>query len=313
MNRYLFTRFLYSLFALIGATAIVFGLSRLVSDPRMLYAQEAYGMTPEAWEQLGKQLGLDKPLVVQYFVWLGRVIRGDLGQSLIGRIPVSEMIAHKIGNTLQLGLAAWLLATIVGVPLGILSAVKRGTIWDYLGRGFAAFGQAAPPFWIGVMGILFFAVKLGWLPSGTKGDGPSIANIRHFIMPAVTLAWISSASYLRLTRSAMLEVLDSEYVKFARAKGVANWSVVWKHAFRNALIPPLTLSALILAGFITGTVVTETVFTWPGLGKLAVDSVTQNDYPTMTGVVLLLALIYVVVNFLTDMAYAYIDPRVRYT
>ena len=313
MQRYLLTRFLYSIFALIGATAIVFSLSRLVSDPRMLYATEGYGMTPEAWEHLGKKLGLDKPLVVQYFVWLGQIATGDLGVSLQGSAPVKELIGNKIGNTLQLGAAAWLLSTLIGVPLGVLSAVKRGTIFDYLGRGFAALGQAAPPFWIGIMAILFFAVKLGMLPSGTKGDGPSITNIRYFIMPAATLAWISSASYLRLTRSAMLEVLDSEYVKFARAKGVSEWKVIWKHAFKNALIPPLTLSALILAGYITGTVVVETVFTWPGLGKLAVDSVQQNDYPTMTGVVLFLAAVYVFVNFLTDMAYGWVDPRVRYT
>jgi peptide/nickel transport system permease protein len=313
MRRYLITRLAYSILALIGATAIVFSLSRATGDPRYLYAQEAYGLTPEMWEDLGARLGLDKPLVVQYFVWLGKAARGDLGQSLIGRKPVAEMIGNKIGNTLQLGLAAWILATGLGVPLGIVSAVRRGTVWDYLGRGFAAMGQAAPPFWIGIMAILFFAVKLGWLPAGTKGTGASLSNIKYFIMPAATLAWLSSASYVRITRSAMLEILDSEFVKFARAKGVAERTVIWKHAFRNALIPPLTVSALVLAGFITGTVVVETVFTWPGLGKLAVDSVVQNDFPTMTGVVLLLALIYVIVNFLTDLAYGVIDPRVSYS
>ncbi len=312
MTRYLITRFFFSIFALVGATAIVFGLSRLVSDPRTLYAAEGYGMTKEQWDYLGKKLGLDKPLVVQYFVWLGQVVRGDLGESLQGRTPVATLVGNRWGNTMQLGLAAWLASTFIGVPLGVLSAVKRGSVFDYLGRGFAALGQAAPPFWIGIMGILFFAVKLGWLPAGTKGDGPSIANVKHFIMPALTLAWLSSASYLRLTRSAMLEVLDSEYVKFSRAKGVPEWKVIWKHAFKNALIPPLTLSALILAGYITGAVVVETVFTWPGLGKLAVDSVQQNDYPTMSGIVLILATVYIFMNFLTDMAYGWIDPRVRY-
>lgn len=312
MRRFLIRRFFYSIFALIGATAMVFGLSRATGDPRYLYAQESYGLTPEQWDELGVRLGLDKPLVVQYFVWLGNAARGDLGQSLIGRRPVSELIGNKIGNTLQLGLAAWILATVVGIPLGVLSAVKRGSYLDYFGRAFAALGQAAPPFWIGIMAILFFGNTLGWLPTGTRGTGASINNISHFILPAATLAWLSSASYLRIVRSAVLEVLDSEYVKFARSKGVAEWKVVWKHAFKNAMIPPLTLSALILAGFITGTVVVETVFTWPGLGKLAVDSVVQNDYPTLTGVVLLLALVYVVVNFLTDLAYGFIDPRVRY-
>jgi peptide/nickel transport system permease protein len=312
MRRFLIRRFFYSIFALIGATAMVFGLSRAAGDPRYLYAQEAYGLTPEAWDELGRQLGLDKPLVVQYFVWLGNAAKGDLGNSLIGRRPVAELIGNKLPNTLQLGLAAWVLATLVGIPLGVLSAVKRGSIIDYFGRGFAGLGQAAPPFWIGIMAILFFSVQLGWLPTGTKGTGPAIKNLHYFILPAATLAWLSAATYLRIVRSAVLEVLDSEYVKFARSKGVAEWKVIWKHAFRNAMIPPLTLSALILAGFITGTVVVETVFTWPGLGRLAYDSVVQNDFPTLTGVVLLLALVYIVVNFLTDLAYAVIDPRIRY-
>jgi ABC-type dipeptide/oligopeptide/nickel transport system permease component len=313
MSGYLLRRFLASIFAIIGATLIVFSLSRVVGDPRMLYAQEGYGMTPEAWENLGKQLGLDKPLIVQYFVWFGKVARGDLGTSLIARQPVSELIGNKAGNTLQLGMAAWMLAILVGIPLGILSAVKRGSVLDLVGRGFAALGQAAPPFWVGIMGILFFAVRQRWLPTGTMGEGPSITNIDHFIMPAVVLAWQSAAGYLRLTRSAMLEVLDAEFIKFARAKGVPSWKVIWKHAFKNALIPPLTLMALLMAGFITGAVVVETVFTWPGMGKLAVDSIMQNDFPVLTGVVLLFAATYIVLNFLADIAYGLIDPRIRYT
>lgn len=313
MYRYLLRRFIASIFALIGATLIVFSLSRVVGDPRYLYAQEGYGLDEAAWEEMGKRLGLDKPLVVQYFVWLGPVVRGDLGDSLIGRQPVSELIAHKIGNTLQLALAAFIFATIVGVPLGVLSAVRRGGILDLAGRGFAALGQAAPPMWLGIMGILVLAVRLRWLPTGTMGEGPTITNINHFIMPAVILGWQSASGYLRLTRSAMLEVMDTEYIKFARAKGVRNSAVIWKHAFKNALIPPLTISALMVAGFIHGAVVLETVFTWPGMGKLAIDSVRQNDFPVLTGVVLLFAVLYLVVNFLADIAYGLIDPRIRYT
>lgn len=313
MTGYLLRRFVASIFALLGATVIVFGLSRVVGDPRYLYAQEGYGMTEEAWEELGRQLGLDKPLIVQYFSWLWDVVRGDLGTSLIGRQPVSELVGDRIGNTMQLGLASLLLGTLVGVPLGILSAVKRGSVFDLAGRGFAALGQAAPPFWIGIMGILFFAVRLGWLPTGTMGDGPSIANIRNFIMPAVVLGWQPAAGYLRLTRSAMLEILDAEFIKFAKAKGVPGRAIVWKHAFRNALIPPLTLWALMMAQMVTGAVVVETVFTWPGMGKLAVDSVMQNDFPTLTGVVMLFALVYIFLNFMADVAYALIDPRIRYT
>jgi peptide/nickel transport system permease protein len=198
----------------------------------------------------------------------------------------------------------------MGIPLGIAAAITRGTAWDKLARGFALLGQAAPPFWIGIMGILLFSVKLRWLPAGTEGEGLAI---RNFVLPAVTLGWLAAAGYMRITRSAMLEVLDSEFIKLARAKGVSGWKVIWKHAFRNALIPPLTVSALLLAGFITGAVVVETVFAWPGLGRLAVDAVSNNDYPLMTGTVLVFAAVYLVINLLTDIAYAFIDPRIRFS
>ena len=257
----------------------------------------------------GVMLGLDKPLVVQYFKWLGQVVSGDLGESLLGREEVSKLIRQKVPNTLQLGLVSWIIATLIGVPLGVLSAVKRGSVWDYLGRSFALLGQAAPPFWIRIMFILFFAVRLDWLPAGGKGEG--IGGLKNFILPSMTLGLGASAAYMRLTRSAMLEILDSEFVKLARAKGVGTQMVIWKHAFKNALIPPLTLSALILVGFITGTVVVETVFTWPGLGRLAVTSTNENDFPVMTGVVLVFALMYVIINLVTDLTYAIVDPRIR--
>jgi peptide/nickel transport system permease protein len=216
---------------------------------------------------------------------------------------------ERIGNTAQLALGAWLFATLVGVPLGVLSAVKRGSIWDYFGRSFALLGQTLPVFWVGIMGILIFSVKLGWLPTGTK---PEYISIKHFIMPCIALGWFSAAGYMRLTRSAMLDVLDSEYIKLARAKGVGGSMVIWKHAFRNAVIPPLTFSGLILAAFVTGAVVTETVFAWPGLGRMAFTAVVQNDFPVMAGVVLLFTGIFLVVNFLVDVSYAYLDPRIRY-
>lgn len=310
MQRFIVRRLFYLVLTMVAASILVFVLSRAVGDPRLLYAQEGgYGITPEQWEALGKELGLDKPYPVQYGLWLGRALKGDLGRSLLDRKPVVEILSERIGNTLQLGLGAWLFATLVGVPLGVLSAVKRGTIWDYFGRSFALLGQTLPVFWIGIMGILIFSVKLGWLPTGTK---PDYISIKHFIMPTIVLGWFSAAGYLRLTRSAMLDVLDSEYVKLARAKGVSSSGVIWKHAFRNALIPPLTFSGLILAGFVTGAVVTETVFSWPGLGRLAVLAVYQNDFPVMAGVVLLFTGIFLAVNFLVDVSYAYVDPRIRY-
>ena len=172
MYKFLVRRFIFSIFTLIGATIIVFTLSRVVGDPRLLYAQEGgYGLSDQAWDDLGVMLGLDKPLIVQYFKWVGQVVTGDLGESLLGREEVSKLIVQKVPNTLQLGLVSWMIATAIGIPLGVLSAVKRGSFWDYLGRGFALLGQAAPPFWIGIMAILFFAVRLDWLPAGGKGEG----------------------------------------------------------------------------------------------------------------------------------------------
>jgi peptide/nickel transport system permease protein len=310
MGRFLLRRLGFMVLALIGATLLVFFVSRVGGrDPRYLYAQEGgYGLSPAMWEELGRRLHLDKPLVVQYLMWLRDVARGDLGESLTDRRPVRDKLGERIPNTVRLALGAWLFATLMGVPLGVLSAVKRGTIWDYLGRAFAMMGQAAPPFWVGLMAIFLFSVKWRLLPTGTMGEGLAI---RNYIMPSITLGWLAAAGYLRLTRSAMLEVLDAEFIKLARAKGVSEPLVIWKHAFRNALIPPLTLSALILAGFLAGAVVVETVFSWPGVGRLAYEAVMGDDYALITGCVLVFTAGYLVLNFLVDIAYAYIDPRVR--
>jgi peptide/nickel transport system permease protein len=308
MRSFVIRRIIFSILTMLGASVIVFSLSRAAGDPMELYAQQAgYGMSQEAYDALFKQLGLDKPLPVQYFVWLGRVVRGDLGRGLTSQEDVAKIIRDKVGNTLQLGSVSWALATLIGIPLGVLSAVKRGTVWDYLGRTVAVFGQGAPPFWIGIMAILIFAVKFDLLPAGGK------AGWQSFVMPSVTLGLAASAGYLRLMRSSMLEVLDSEFVKLARAKGAGSATVIWKHAFKNALLPALTLSALIFAGFISGTVVVETVFVWPGLGTMSVDAVGKNDFPIMTGAVLMFALFYTVINFVADLSYALIDPRIRYT
>ncbi len=311
MYRFLVRRFLYSILALIGATVLVFSLSRVVGDPRLVYAQEGgYGITEEQWELLGKKLGLDKPVIVQYGIWLGNTARGDLGNSLMDQRPVTQIVVSRIGATFKLALVAWIFATVVGIPLGVLSAVKRSSFWDYLGRGFAIFGQTLPPFWVGIMGILIFAVKLGWLPSSYQYEEG--LNLKSYVLPGLTLGWLAAAGYTRLTRSAMLEILDSEFIRLAKAKGVNSTLVIWKHGFRNAIIPPLTLSSLILGGFITGTVVVETVFSWPGLGRLAVEATIDNDFALMTGCMLLFTLMYVAINFVTDVLYAYADPRIRY-
>ncbi len=310
MTRFIARRVGFSILAVLVATMLVFGLSRAQGDPINLYMQPGgYGMTEANKEAIKKSLGLDRPLVIQYFKWLGNVARGDLGESLLDRKSVAKSLGEKWPNTFKTALGAWVIATVGGIPLGVLSAIKRGSIWDILGRIFALFGQALPVFWIGLMAILIFAVYLRWLPFGTLGKG---FDIKYLILPTLTLAWLPMAGYLRLTRSAMLEILDSEYIKFARAKGVAEWKVIWRHGFRNALLAPLTFSALQLAAFIHGAVVIETVFSIPGIGRLAYEAVINNDFPTIVGVTLVFTVIYVVLNLATDLTYAWIDPRIRF-
>lgn len=310
MTRFIIRRVGYMMVTMLVATLLVFSLSRIVGDPRLLYVQEGgYGLSPEAWDALGVKLHLDQPVAVQYLYWLKDAVRGDLGDSMLDRKPVVEIMFDATGATLQLAFFGWMFATLVGIPLGVLSAVKRGSVWDYLGRGVALLGQTLPVFWVGIMGILIFAVQLGWLPVGTR---PEEFSAKHYVMPAITLGWFSAAGYLRLTRSAMLDVMDSEYIKLARAKGVNATVVLWKHAFRNAIIAPLTFSSLVLAGFITGAIVTETVFSWPGLGRLAFSSVDDNDFPVMVGLMLLFTFMFLFVNLITDILYAYVDPRIRY-
>tara|TARA_B100000470_G_scaffold187211_1_gene152862 strand:- start:484 stop:1440 length:957 start_codon:yes stop_codon:yes gene_type:complete len=317
MGRYLVRRFLFAVVTLLASTVIVFGLSRLAGDPLMLYAKPGgYGMSAERKADLVKKLGLDKPLIFQYGVWIGRVLKGDLGQTIVSESPVSYLISQRISPTLQLGLAGFIFAVVLGVPLGVVSAVRRGSIWDYLGRTIALIGQAAPIFWLALMAILLFAVHLRWLPVGTAGpdDIPywSWGKLKYLVMPAIALGWGPAAAILRLTRSSMLEVLDSEYIKLARAKGVSSKVVIWKHAFRNAILQPLTVAALTLAGFITGAVVIERIFAWPGIGQLTMEAVWNNEFPVLTATVLFLTAIYVVMNLVADIAYVYLNPIIRY-
>ena len=314
MTRFIIRRFIFLILAIFAATLIVFALSRLQGDPRNVMLNVGY-VSPEQWEAWGKDFHLDKPVVVQYLIWIGKgIFQGDFGTSLKTGLPVLEMVKNFAPASIQLGLSATLFVLLTGIPIGIMSAVRRGTFLDAFGRTFAVFGQALPPFWLGIMLILVFSVNLDWLPSGTRGHDAASAfdKAKHFIMPAVTLGWLASAGLMRLVRSSMLDVLDSEFIKLARAKGVGNTSVIWKHAFKNALIPPLTFSALILVGFIGGTVVTETVFAWPGLGMMTYTSILNNDFPLMTGAVLVFTIVYVFAVFVIDILYAFIDPRIRY-
>ena len=317
MRRYLIRKLIFSILTLIVATIFVFGLSRMAGDPLLLFAKPGgYGMSPERVEQLSQKLGLDKPLVVQYLVWLGRVLTGDFGETIVSETSVRKLIWERVAPTMQLAVASFILAILMGVPLGVVSAVKRGSLSDYVSRTIALIGQAAPIFWVCIMAILLFAVTLDWLPVGTAGpDDVSFwtwTKFKYLVMPAFALGWGPAAALLRLTRSSMLEVLDSEYVTLARAKGTAYRVVVWKHAFRNAILQPLTTSAIILASFVTGAVVVERIFAWPGVGQLMTDAVWNNDFPTLTSTVLVFTAVFVAMNFLADIAYGILNPVIRY-
>jgi len=314
MRRFLIRRLIFAVLSVFGASIVVFGLAHAKEDPVNLFIRaDGYALAPEQIQAMKEKWGFDKPLVVQYFMWAGNMLQGDLGRSVEQGRKVIDILTDRWGATIQLAIVAWTFGTLTGIPLGVLSALKRGTGWDYLARGLALFGQSLPAFWIGIVGILIFAVFLGWLPVATRGAGlPFFQQAKHYILPTLVLGWAPMAGYLRITRSAMLEVLDSEYVKLARAKGVSNSWVIWKHAFRNALIQPLTIAALLLAGYMDGAVLVEMVFAWPGVGRVAIEAVNQNDFMIMTGAVLMFTLLHTGMSFASDLIYTLIDPRIRY-
>lgn len=290
----------------------VFGLAHAKEDPINLFIQPGYFVSPETLEALKAKWGLDKPIALQYLTWAGNMLRGDLGNSVQQQRPVTTIIGEKWGATFQLAIVAWIFGTITGIPLGVVSALQRGKLVDYLARGVALFGQTLPAFWIGLVGIWIFAVYLGWLPVFGRGEGlPFFEQAKHYVLPTLVLGWGPMAGYMRITRSAMLEVLDSEYVKLARAKGVASRSVIWKHAFRNALIQPLTIATLLLAGFMDGAVLVEVIFAWPGVGRVAVEAVNQNDFMLITGTVFIFTFLYLIMSLVADLLYTVADPRIR--
>ena len=305
MQRFLMRRFLMIIVTLIAVSMIIFIMARVTGDPRVLLLDE--NASQEQWERMGEELGLDKPYYHQYGLFMKDVLRGNFGESIKLQEPVMTAIAGRIWPTVQLGGGAFLLALVVGIPLGVLSAVMRGTALDQLGRVIAMVGQAAPSFWLGIMFMFFFAVKLGWVPPSGREGWNSI------ILPMVTLAWGGFlAGSLRLMRSAMLDVLDSEYIKLAKAKGVSTRSLIWKHAFRNALIPPLTLAGVSMPAILTGSITTELVFAWPGMGQLAIQALYTSDYPLLQGLTIMFTLGYVGIALAVDVLYAYIDPRIRF-
>ena len=305
MTRFLALRSVYMILVMVGISILVFALSRMSGDPRYLYMTPGTRWSQEAWDARGKELGLDRPLVMQYVVWAAGAVRGDFGDSIWHKRNSLKVIRERAPATLQLSGIAYVCAIVLGTALGVASAVTRGSMLDLVIRSFALIGQAAPPFWIALVLIYVFAVILGWLPTSRRGDWT------HFVLPVTTLAWLASAGITRITRSALLEVLDSEYVKLARAKGVGRTKIVFKHALKNALVAPLTVAAILFASFITGTVVVEMVFAWPGLGRLAVEATLQTDFPLVTGLTVIFAAVFLLSSLAADLLYAYIDPRIR--
>jgi peptide/nickel transport system permease protein len=297
---------------LLFVTVLIFSLQQLLpGDPAIVLAGE--DRDPDVVAYLRHKMHLDQPLPVRYLYWLGGVVQGDLGESLRMQKPVTALIAEKLPVTLELAAIAIVIALVIGIPAGIVSAIAKGTWWDYAANAVALWGLSTPNFWLGIMLILFFSVSLGWLPaSGYVSPFENLsANLAAMIMPAFVLGNAIAAVLMRHTRSAMLQVLSSDYVRTARAKGLDERVVVLKHALRNALTPIITLGALELGTLLSGAVLTEQVFTIPGFGKLIVDAVFNRDYAVVQGVVLFTATAYIALNLMADTCYFLVNPRLR--
>jgi ABC-type dipeptide/oligopeptide/nickel transport system permease component len=296
---------------LVGVLVVVFLVVHLIpGDPvRALLGDQA---TAEQIARTRQDLGLDQPLVVQFFDYLARLLQGDLGMSIASRQPVADQITARLPSTATLAVAGVLMSVVIGVPLGVLSATLRGRFADFVTLVISSFGVAAPPFWIGILLSTVFAIHLGWLPAiggGEPGDTGSI--LRALVLPATALGLSGMALVARMTRSSMLDVLSEDYVRTARAKGLGERAVIYKHALRNAAIPIVTVIGLNFGHLLGGTIVMETVFARPGIGKLLLDAILGRDYPVVQGVTLVIAVSFVLVNLLTDLTYPFFDPRLK--
>lgn len=305
MRRYILRRIGLLVPVVIGVVTVVFLIVHFIpGDPvEIMLGEQAQAVDKEA---LRRQMGLDKPLHVQYVDFLARLARGDLGRSLHTKQPVLESIVRRLPATLELALAAMVVALVLAIPLGLLSAYKKDTVVDQGSMLFALLGISMPNFWLGPLLIIVFSLKLGWFPVSGRG------SLAHVVLPAITLGTAMAAILARMIRASMLDVIQSDYITTARAKGVRESRVVLKHAFRNALIPVVTIVGLQIGGLLAGSIITETIFAWPGIGRLVIQAINARDYPLVQGCVLVIALGYVLVNFLTDLLYGFIDPRIRY-
>ena len=314
LRGYVVERVAFAVVMLLGVTMILFALMRLApGGPEAVLVGGEF--SPEAAARVRERLGLDRPLATQYVAWVSAAARGDLGRSFKSGEPVATLIRERLGPTLHLTGGALVFALVVAIPLGVLAAVKRNSAWDTLASAVALFGVSFPSFWLGIMLILLFSEVLHLLPpSGLSEygrEGDVLARLRHAILPTLTLGLIQMAAFMRFTRSSLLEVLRQDYVRTAHAKGLSASRVVWRHGLRNALIPVVTVVGLSLPTLVGGAVLTETVFAWPGVGRLAVGAVFERDYPIIMGVNLLVGAVVIAANLLTDLAYGLVDPRVK--
>jgi ABC-type dipeptide/oligopeptide/nickel transport system permease component len=305
MGQFVIRRSLYAIVTLFILSLTIFTVIRLTGDPVTLLAEP--GARAEDLDRIRTEWGLDRPWPVQYLAFAKNVITGQLGKSFNYEMPVSTLYFQRLPNSLELALAATLISFFIGIPAGIISAVRVNTWWDSFGKIVALLGLSIPGFWLGLVMILVFSVWLEWLPTSGQGDW------RNLVMPAVALGWYFAASLLRLTRSSMLEVMRSEYIKLARLKGLPSYAVIAIHAFKNALIPVLTLAGVNLVIMLNAAVIIEVIFAWPGIGRLLYEGIFQRDFPLVQGVVMEAGIMIVVINLVIDILYAYIDPRIRLT
>jgi len=303
MKRYIAKRVGFAAISLVLLSVTIFLLVRLTGDPTVLLVEP--GASQADMDAIRQQFGLDRPLWVQYGQFASSLVRGDLGHSFYYRTPVLELYLSRLPSSLLLAAAAMAFSLVIGIPTGIIAAVRVNQWWDSAGKVFALLGLSLPSFWVGLLLILFFSVHLGWLPSSGSGTAA------HLVMPAFALGWYFAAAHMRLTRSSMLDVLGSEYVKLARLKGLPEALVIGKHAFKNALIPVLTLAGINLVIMVNVAVVVETVFAWPGVGRLLAEGINFRDFPVVQATVILNGAMVVVVSLLVDILYAVIDPRIR--
>ena len=304
MKRFIIRRLGYALLSLLLLSVTIFLFVRVTGDPTTLLLEP--GASQADIDALRQDLGLDRSLAVQYLAFMGQLLRGDFGRSFYYRTPVLELYLSRLPSSLLLAIVAMTFSLLIGIPSGIIAAVRVNGWWDSAGKVFALLGLSMPSFWVGLLLILFFSVYLGWLPSSGSGTP------WHVLMPAFALGWYFAAAHMRLTRSSMLEVLGSEYVKLARLKGLPEALVIGKHAFKNALIPVLTLAGINLVLMVNVAVVIETVFAWPGVGRLLYEGISFRDFPVVQATVLLGGIMIIVVNLVVDVLYAVIDPRIRF-